>query len=383
MAFKPAQSYAEAGTIRLTLVSRVPGKFLLFRQFAYISVMTAAKKKKKFSWTSFLLLVIVIIGGVGVYILFGPNTGAFTQHEYLYIRTGATYDQVLETLEESGFVGDMAAFKLVAKALKLPENVHAGRYRVKKRMSNFNIVRMLRSGKQTPVKLVINRLRTKTDFVRLVSMNLEADSNQLRHLLGSSDYLDSFGVDTGTAMAMIIPDTYEFYWNTTAEKVLEKIHKNHIRFWNSNRVQKAKAHGVTPVQAVIIASIVDEETNMAGDKPKIASVYLNRIRIGMPLQADPTVKFAIGDFTIKRITSAMLQYNSPYNTYMYPGIPPGPICTPSTGSVNAVLDAPKTTYLYFCAKEDFSGYSAFASTFEEQIKNANAYRKALDARGIH
>jgi UPF0755 protein len=345
--------------------------------------MAQAKKRKKSSWTLFLLLIITAIGVFGLYLIFGPNTGAFTQDEYLYVRTGATYDEVTTSLEKSGLVGDMAAFKLVATAMKLPENIHAGRYRIKKNMSSFKIVRMLRSGMQAPVKLVINRLRTKTDLVRLIATNLEADSFTLRTLLSSPTYLAELGLDTGTAMAMVIPDTYEFYWNTTAEKALEKINKNHTRFWNSKRVQKAKSHGLTPVQAVIIASIVDEETNMLTDKPKIASVYLNRVRIGMPLQADPTVKFAIGDFAIKRVTSAMLQYNSPYNTYMYPGLPPGPICTPSMASINAVLDAPKTSYLYFCAKADFSGYSAFASTFDEQIRNANAYRRALDARGIH
>lgn len=349
----------------------------------YISTMARAKKKKVVNSTLFLLLIIAAIGAIGFYIIFGPNTRAFTKDEYLYVHTDATYDHVIETLESSGMIADMKTFKLVAKALKLPENVHAGRYKIKKGMSNYSIARMLRSGKQAPVRLVINRLRTKTDLVRLLATNLEADSSELWRLLGDAAFLSEFGVDTGTAMAMIIPDTYEFFWNTPAEKAIRKIQKNHARFWNKERVKKATAHGLTPVKVVIIASIVDEETNMTGDKPKIASVYLNRVRIGMPLQADPTVKFAIGDFGIRRVTSAMLKYDSPYNTYMYPGLPPGPICTPSLSSVNAVLDAPKTSYLYFCAKADFSGYSAFASTFEEQIRNANAYRKALDARGIH
>ncbi len=345
--------------------------------------MAPAKKKKAARWTLLLLLIIGAICVFGFYLVFGPNTGSFTKDEYLYIRTGTTYEQVVETLENSGFIKDMQGFKLVAKALKLPENIHAGRYRIKKRMSSFKIVRMLRSGTQDPVKLVINKLRTKSDFVRLVSTNIEADSVELMRLLNDEDYLEEFGVDTSTAMAMIIPDTYEFFWNTTADKALRKIQKNHVRFWNDERKGKAAVKGLTPVQAVILASIVDEETNMSADKPKIASVYLNRIKVGMALQADPTVKFAIGNFAIKRVTSAMLQINSPYNTYMYGGLPPGPICTPSPGSVNAVLDAPRTTYLYFCAKADFSGYSAFASTYEQQINNANAYRRALDARGIH
>jgi UPF0755 protein len=345
--------------------------------------MAPEKTKKATRWTLLFLLIIASICVFGFYLVFGPNTGSFTKDEYLYIRTGATYEQVIETLESSGFVADIKSFKLVAKALKLPESIHAGRYRIRKRMSNFKIARMLRSGTQEPVKVVINKLRTKRDFMRLLSTNIEADSLELERLLSDPDYLEEFGVDSSTVMAIIIPDTYEFFWNTTADKAIRKLYKNHLRFWNDARKEKAKAKGITPVQAVILASIVDEETNMSGDKPKIASVYLNRIRVGMALQADPTVKFAIGDFAIKRVTSAMLQYKSPYNTYMYGGLPPGPICTPSPASVNAVLDAPKTTYLYFCAKADFSGYSAFATTYDEQINNARAYRRALDARGIH
>jgi UPF0755 protein len=345
--------------------------------------MTSAKKKKHTRWTLIMLLIIAGISIFGFYVLFGPNTGAFTQDEYLYIRTGTTYDQVIETLEESHIVSDMNGFKLVAKALKLQDNIHPGRYRIKKRMSNFNIVRMLRSGSQEPVKLVINKLRTKQDLARLVATNVEADSFEMMRLMGDSTYLSEFGVTPQTSMALILPDTYEFYWNSDADKVIKKISKNYSRFWNKTRTRKAAARGLTQVQISVIASIVEEETNMSSDKPKIASVYLNRIRVGMPLQADPTVKFAIGDFAIKRVTSAMLQYNSPYNTYMYPGLPPGPICTPSPSTINAVLDAPRTTYMYFCAKPDFSGYSAFASNYNEQINNANAYRRALDARNIH
>jgi len=345
--------------------------------------MAKAKKNKHTRWTLILLLIIGAICVFGFYVLFGPNTGAFTQDEYLYVSTGATYEQVITTLEESHYLSDMNGFKLVAKAMKLPEHIHPGRYKIKKRMSNFNVVRMLRSGKQEPVRLVINKLRTRNDFTRLVGMNIEADSFELVRLMEDSAFLSEFDVTPGTAMAMILPDTYEFFWNTPADKALRKIGKNYLRFWNKQRKQKAAAQGVTPLQATVIASIVEEETNMTSDKPKIASVYLNRVKKGMALQADPTVKFAIGDFAIKRVTGAMLQFNSPYNTYMYPGIPPGPICTPSVVSLNAVLDAPRTSYLYFCAKADFSGYSAFASTYDEQVNNANAYRRALDARGIH
>jgi len=346
--------------------------------------MTRAKQKK--SSGSKLLLTLLVIAGIGcalLYKVFGSNTTVTGKGKYLYVHTGDTYEQVIGKLHEGGYVADMVSFKLVAQAMKLPEKVHAGRYKIKSGMSSFDVVRMLRSGMQEPVKLVINKLRTQQDFIRLIATVLEADSTELKTMMGDEKYMSEYGVTPATAMVMIMPDTYEFFWNTSADKALRKIYKNHVRFWDDERKSKAKAQGVTLVEATIIASIVEEETNMKSDKPKIASVYLNRVRKGMKLQADPTVKFGIGDFAIRRVTSAMLQHNSPYNTYMYAGLPPGPICTPSPGTIDAVIDAPRTTYLYFCAKDDFSGYSAFASNYEEQIRNAIAYRRALDKRNIH
>lgn len=354
----------------------------------YFSGMAAKKKvaqkgnsKSKiglYAAVSFFVLI-----GFAVFMVFGPNTGNLSKGEDFYIRTGWNYEQVKTALTEGGYVSNWFSFDLLAGQAKLPEHVHAGKYKIRKGMSNYNMVRMLRSGRQSPVRLVINKLRTKRDFASLVSNNLEADSVQMLALLSDASYLSQFGLDTNTALCGIMPDSYDFFWNVNADKVYRKLVKNYLRFWDAGRKAKAREHGVTPNEAIIIASIVDEETNMADDKPKVASVYLNRVAKGMKLQADPTVKYAIGDFTIKRVTGKMLDYVSPYNTYMYPGIPPGPICTPAVSSIEAVLQAPQTTYLYFCAKEDFSGYSNFATTFEDQLKNARAYQKALDARGIH
>ena len=344
--------------------------------------MSSAKKKK--SRTGLYLLVIIagilLFAGVKV---FGPNTGTFKQGEYLYIHTGSNYEKLKAVLQDGGFISDMTSFDFLAQRAQLPAHIHPGKYKIRDGMSNFNIIRLLRSGRQTPVKLVINKLRTKNDFISLLSTNLEVDSNTLRQMLQDKDYLSQFGVDTNTMMCTVMPDTYDFFWNTTADKAYRKIEKNYARYWDATRKDQAKSHGCTPAQVIIIASIVDEETNINDDKPKVASVYLNRLQKGMKLQADPTVKFAVGDFTIRRISGEMLQNTSPYNTYLYQGLPPGPICTPSPGSIEAVLQAPKTTYLYFCAKEDFSGYSNFASTYDEQLKNAHAYQQALNARGIH
>ena len=339
--------------------------------------------KKKRGAVFYIMLIIIVLGLVAVFKAFGPATGTFTKGEYLYIHTGSDYEKVKEALQQGGFVTDMFSFDLLAKLAKLPAHVHPGKYKINSEMSNYNMIRMLRSGRQTPVKLVINKLRTKQDFINLLSSNLEADSAVLKQILRDADYLAQFGLDTNTVLCAVIPDTYDFFWNITADKAFKKIERNYARFWDTTRKQQAKKQGLTPNKAITLASIVDEESNMSADKPNIASVYLNRLQKGMKLQADPTVKYAVGDFTIRRVTGPMLQNTSPYNTYLYEGLPPGPICTPSVNSVEAVLEAPKTTYLYFCAKEDFSGYSNFASTYDEQLKNAHAYQKALDARGIH
>ncbi len=341
----------------------------------------AAKKKRGLGF--YILLIIIVLGLVAAFKAFGPATGTFTKGEYLYIHTGWNYDQVKTELQQDGFVTDMFSFDFLAKLAKLPAHIHPGKYKINGTMSNYNMIRMLRSGRQTPVKLVINKLRTKQDLINLLSSNLEADSATLKQMLGDASYLSQFNVDTNTALCLVMPDTYDFFWNISADKAFRKIERNYTHFWDDARKQQAKAQGLKPTQAITLASIVDEETNMNDDKPNIASVYLNRVHKGMKLQADPTVKYAVGDFAIRRVTGPMLQTESPYNTYMYEGLPPGPICTPSVHSIEAVLQAPQTNYLYFCASADFSGHSVFAATFDEQLKNAHAYQKALDARGIH
>ena len=345
--------------------------------------MAAGKKKKKSRLSLYIIIILLVLGTFALFKVFGPNTGKFLQGNYLYIHTGWTYGQVKTALDEGGFISDTYSFDLLAKQAKLPAHIHPGKYKFQEGMSNYDIIRMLRGVHQVPVRLVINRLRTVSDFITLLSSNLEADSLSLKEMLHDPAYLSGFRLDTNTVMCAIIPATYEFKWNTTADKAFRKIEDNYLHFWTPDRRAAAKSQGLDPVKTTIIASIVDEESNVNEDKPKIASVYLNRLQKGMKLQADPTVKFAVNDFTIRRISGAMLQNTSPYNTYLYQGLPPGPICTPSLSSVQAVLQAPKTTYLYFCAKQDFSGYSSFASTYDEQLKNARAYQRALNEKNIH
>jgi UPF0755 protein len=331
-----------------------------------------------------VIIACLLAGGMvlAAYLLMGPNTKSFGDKKYFYVPTGSNYQDVLKGLREQEIIRSPATFNLVARRLDYPARVKAGRYEIKKDMSNLDIVRILRSGRQAPVKLVINKLRLKEDFIRLVSTNLEADSAAMRAILEDGVYLRQFGLDTNTVMCAIVPNTYEFYWNTSAGKVFDKIENAYATFWSDERKAKAAALNLSPTQVTVLASIVEEETNRHDEKPAIASVYLNRLNKGMKLGADPTVKFAMKNFGLRRIWGSYLEYDSPYNTYRYSGLPPGPICTPSTKSIDAVLTPADTEYLYFCARADGSGYHAFASTYREHLENARAYQKELNARGV-
>jgi Predicted periplasmic solute-binding protein len=225
-------------------------------------------------------------------------------------------------------------------------------------------------------------LRTKNQIIRKLAAYLEPDSTDFAILFNNLDYLKQWQLDTNQVQALIMPNTYEFYWNTSAHNAIEKIAKSYKSFWNSERKAKAEKLNLQPSQISILASIVEEETNKQDEKPIIAGVYLNRLRINMPLCADPTVKFAVGDFGLKRILQIHTSTQSPYNTYVNTGLPPGPICTPSVESLDAVLNAQEHTYLFFCAKEDFSGYHNFATTYAQHLLNAKRYQQALNDRNI-
>ncbi len=348
------------------------------------SINTAPKPKKKSSGTWMLLTFLLLLGAGGfvAYKIWGPNTGAMSHGNYLYIPTNASYDYVLQALEQGEYVHDVASFDILAQRAKYNNMVKPGRYNIPNGISNYDLIRLLRSGKQEPINVVINKLRTKQDFIKIISGNLEADSSSIAKLLNDNSFLQKYGADTNSALAIVIPDTYEFYWNTTAEKAYDRLASYYDKYWTEERKQKAFSKELTPMEVMILASIVEEETNKNDEKPQVASVYLNRLKYNMKLQADPTVKFALNDFAIKRILNIHLEQESPYNTYMYAGLPPGPIATPSKASINAVLNAPDTKYLYFCAKEDFSGYHNFAKSLTEHLKNARKYQKALNENGI-
>jgi UPF0755 protein len=338
----------------------------------------------KWKWIIFSLLsVLLALMIFFTYRVLGPNTAPFSDHKFFYIHSGSSYRQVVSALEEQGIVKHLKSFEWVARKLDYPTHVHAGKYDIHKGMSNLAIVRLLRSGRQTPVRLVINKLRTKADFASLISGKLEPDSLTMMTLLNDEVYLRQYGLDTNSALCAVIPNTYQFFWNTSPEDVFARLEKEKEKFWTPKRRAEADSIGLSEQQVYIMASIVEEETNKSRDKPLIASVYLNRLRAGMRLAADPTARFAVGDFSLRRITSKQTAFLSPYNTYLHTGLPPGPICTPSIKTIDAVLDAPETNYYYFCAKPDFSGYNVYAATYTQHLRNARAYQKALDSLQIH
>ncbi|PWT78531.1 MAG: endolytic transglycosylase MltG [Bacteroidetes bacterium] len=325
-----------------------------------------------------LLLVILISAAFLGWKFLGPGTEFSDDRYFLYVKTGMNFDQLNELLEKDTVLRSPAYFKWLAKKMDYNTSIKAGKYEIRRNMNLVSMLRMLKNGRQTPVNLVITKLRTKEDLAGLVGRKLESDSASFLAYLLNNDSLKQFNLDTNTVMTAIFPNTYTYFWNTTPTKVFKKLFAEHKVFWTEDRLQKAEAHQLNPVSAYILASIVEEETNQKDDKGKVASVYLNRLAAGMKLAADPTVKYALRNFELKRIYDKYLLTESPYNTYRYAGLPPGPICTPSPETIDAVLNAPKTNYLYFVAKPDFSGYSNFSENFQQHIQYAKQYQKALD-----
>ncbi len=327
-----------------------------------------------------LILTLFIIGAFIGYKVIGPTVSA-PEGKYFYIRTGDNMVQVKENLVDQKILENTSWFNRVAGWLKYT-TVKPGRYEIKKGTSLLKLVQMLRSGNQTPVKMVITKERTNEMLAGKMGkkFDVECDSLQMINFLNNNDSLKKYGVNSNTAMSIIMPYTYTLNWNSTPDKIFQQFYTAYQKFWTNERKVKADSLHLTQLEVISLASIVEEETNKKADKYNIASTYLNRVRTGMKLQADPTVKFAMKNFALKRVTGAHLKTDSPYNTYMYAGIPPGPICTPSIESIDAVLDAPKTDYLYFVASHKFDGSSVFTTNYEDHMKVAKLYQQELTRR---
>jgi UPF0755 protein len=302
--------------------------------------------------------------------------------EYVYIHTGSNLQAVYETMEKSDALKNLGSFQDAAEKMDLALRIKPGRYRVEKGMNNRSLINMIKSGNQEPVDLKFQNIRRKEDFAGYLAKKLEADSLAFISVLDSAALLEEHGFTQENIYTMFIPNTYEMYWNTSPEEFFHKMKAEYEKFWTAERKEKAAALNLTPVQVSILASIVDGEAIFDKEMPIIAGLYLNRLERGILLQADPTVIFANGDFTVKRVTYALLRKDSKYNTYKYAGLPPGPIMMPSIKAVDAVLNKDDNNYLYMCAKEDFSGYHNFAENQAQHEINARKYREALNQRKI-
>jgi UPF0755 protein len=333
-----------------------------------------------------LLVVVMMLMGVGIKIyedVLACNIELLEgEKAYVYVGTQKTLAENKENWKKSGLFKNVDGLTRMIQWLGFELKLKPGRYEVDGSFNNYKLVRLLVSGKQTPIDITFRYAERKTDLVRFWSYQLEADSNELLALLNDESMFEDIGLDTINSVSLFIPNTYNFYWNTTAEDLLLRMKKEYQQFWNDERKAKAKALQLTPLQVNIIASIVQKETYQKAEMPVVAGVYFNRLQNGMPFQADPTILYELNDKSIKRVSGAMLQLNSPYNTYRNKGLIPGPICVPSIQAIDAVLNLQKHTYIYFCAKEDFSGFHHFATTYSTHQQNARNYQRELNRRGI-
>lgn len=303
---------------------------------------------------------------------------------YIYIKTNATFDDVLDELYSQNIIDDHESFEWMAKEMDLPEHINSGKYRIDAKMSNRSIAKMIINGKQEKVKLSFNsQIRTKEQFIEYVSDKLEIESGELEDYCSNDDILaEEYGLNSENFMCLILPETYEVNWTTHIEDLFPLIEKSFSAVWTKEKKAKAKAIGYSVSEVVTIASIVQSESAIKTEQQKIAGVYINRLKQDMKLQADPTIVFANGNFDVQRVLSADKEIDSPYNTYRYKGLPPGPICLVKPSAIDAVLNYSKHNYTYFCANPDFSGTSCFTNDYKVHMKNASAYQQALNKKGI-
>lgn len=341
------------------------------------------KKKKRilFGVLAFLLLIGIACAGTIYYLLFAPQFHP-AKTAYVHIDRDDTADSIYNKVEKAGNPGNFTGFRWMARWRDYPQQIHTGRYAIRPNENVYHVFSRLYRGYQEPMNLTIGSVRTVDRLVRSVGKQLMIDSAEIARVMNDSAVLQRLGYTPETLPCLFIPETYQVYWDMSAEDFLERMQKEHRKFWNRERLDKAASIGLTPEEVCTLASIVEEETNNNAEKPMVAGLYINRLHSGMPLQADPTIKFALQDFGLRRITNAHLNIDSPYNTYLNPGLPPGPIRIPSPVGLDAVLNYTRHNYLYMCAKEDFSGTHNFASNYSDHMKNARKYWKALNERKI-
>lgn len=329
-------------------------------------------------------IFIVGLGIVGAWFLFSSNTNFKSGNKEIIVKNRMSLNEITNLLLTDTIILSQSSFDMTCKLLRYKDQtIKPGRYVIKSGMSNFDIVKKLRNGLQDPVNLTINNVRDMSQLCSKISQQLMLDSTILYNKLMDSLFLDSINLNRENIISLFIPNTYQVYYTITPEKLISKISSEHEKFWSSkNRREALQQRNITEAQCYTIASIVEKETTFESEKQEIAGVYLNRLKTGMKLQADPTVVFALGLFGIQRILFEHLSTASPYNTYMIDGLPPGPICMPSLSSLEAVIQSEMHEYLFFCAKPGYDGSHLFAKNYQAHLQNAAEYRKWLDKENI-
>lgn len=328
------------------------------------------------------LILLAVAGGGVLYNWISAPSLVHTERDslFFYVHTGSEYPRVYLDMKKSGWLKCEKGFDWVAKRKEYPGLIKPGRYLLRKGMSNSDIVNLLRSGHQSEVSLVFNTTRYFDRLAGVISKQLEADSASLLKAFRDTAKMKSYGFTPTNWAAMFVPNTYRFLWNTNADQFLDRMKREFNAFWNEDRLKKLTEIGLDRFEVVTLAAIVQEETFKPDEMPRVAGAYMNRLKKGIRLQADPTVIYANGDYTIRRVLHRHLEVDSPYNTYKYAGLPPGPIRIPSVQAIDACLNYERHDYIYFCAREDFSGYHSFAKSYGEHLKNARKYQKALGQR---
>lgn len=334
------------------------------------------------------VIAAILVAGVAAYWFVGravwnANVSMAEEFRVIYIPSGTSFETVEQMLRDSAMLDDPSSFRRVASFMKYTrDNVPAGKYKVSRGMSNRELIKMLRSGDQAPQEVVLNNVRTLEEMAGKASRYFETDSLSFLNYLSDPEVFRPLGYSRENFISMFIPNTYQMFWTDKPEKFVKRMKKEFDKFWMEDKLTKIRKNNLNPIDAYTLASIVEKESIYDPEKPTIAGVYINRLKTGEKLQADPTVVFATGDFSIQRVLFSHLEKDSPYNTYKYAGLPPGPICMPSLSSLNAVINAENHSYMFFCAKPDNTGQHAFATDYEGHQKNAQAFSQWLNKLNI-
>jgi len=310
-------------------------------------------------------------------IVYTPNILVDKEDRLFLVKEGASFKDVQREMHEGNYVQDLVSFSFIARIRGYDEHIKPGRYVLRKNMTNLEAIRILRSGKQEPVQITFNNVRLIPDLAEKITRNLDMAPEEFEAALINFAITNEFGFNKDNVLTMFIPNTYEVYFNIAPQALIKRMHAEYEKFWTDDRKEKAKKVGLSQIEVSILAAIVQAETVKADEAATIAGLYLNRLKKGIALQADPTLVYAVGDFSLKRVLDEHKQIDSPYNTYRNPGLPPGPINLPEINSIDAVLNYVPSDYYYMCAREDFSGYHNFTNSYKEHMNNAIRYQRAL------